>query len=127
MTLDQKDLQQYDRKVKTRANLTLSTLRSISQNNSVADLMAEIESVDLISKGYTTRLWRHTKDVTLDNLYSHIVVSCKPQSYDSMKIKALGKRLDNLEEKIGEFNLEEGDYFILECIEHEKVAITSDD
>lgn len=97
LTLDQKDLQQFDRKTKTRANLKLETISSLSQNNSGDDLISEIEAAEMLSKGYRTRLWKHTKDVTLDILFSHIVNSCKPLSYEAMKIKSLGKRVDNPE------------------------------
>lgn len=52
-------------------------------------------AAEIISSTFTTRLWKHDKDVTLDDLYNHIIVSCKPLGYEAMKIKGLGKKLDN--------------------------------
>ena len=68
--------------------------------------MQQIEATELIGKKYETRIWKHDKDVTLDKFYNHIVVSCKPLGYETMKIKALGKKLENIDLKIGELNVQ---------------------
>lgn len=44
-----------------------------------------------------------------------------------MRIRALGSKLDNEKDKIGDNNYEEGDYFILECIEYMKSVIVAHD
>ena len=127
MTLTQKDLHAFDRKQKTRQHLTLTKISCLSQNNLVLDLKKAIESQEMINKNYQTRIWSHEKSITLDIFFNHILTQCGPLSFDLMKIKALGKLLNNVEQKLGDVGLEEGQYFILECIQYNKFVISAGD
>ena len=89
--------------------------------------MSEIVAAEIISSSFVTRLWKHKNDITLDDFYNHIIVSCKPLCYEAMRIKGLGKKIDNEDGKIGELNLQDGEYFVLECKEFERTFITLPD
>lgn len=67
----------------------------------------------MVNKSYQTRIWSHEKSITLDIFFTHILTQCQPLSFDLMRIKALGKLLENVDQKLGDVGLEEGQYFIL--------------
>ena len=79
----------------------------------MGDLIKAIELQEMVNKNYQTRIWKHDKNITLDFLFEHIMTQCKPLGYDVMKIKGLGKLVEDTNQKIGDLNPEEGDYYIL--------------
>jgi inactivated superfamily I helicase len=86
--------------------LTVKKLSCLSQNNLVSDLKKAIESEEMINKNYQTRIWSHESSITLDIFFQHIITQCSPLSFDLMKIKALGKLLENVDQKLGDVGLE---------------------
>lgn len=107
--------------------MKFSELKKVSRNNCVSDLIQAVQEVDAIHKKYNVRAWFNKGEYTLGELHSYIAKETQPLSYWDMKIKGVGKLIDDEHLSLNDIGYEEGDYMIIQCAEWEKWFLRSPD